>query len=215
VTLSTVHRHHLATLRSLPAVVDVEGLRLGDRYVMFFAEAALMGRHAAVLLEGVTRADVLDVGLGLGVFAEQAAHMGIGSYTAVEPHPVVAKLVAERVLTSLSCRVTVIPQPWQLASLPPSAYDAIMLDTWPPDGHADDDFAAFVAQVAIPSLRPGGRFSFFHSGNELAPARAAVLDRLFVRWHTDRYTMPAAQTPPHWTKPTRNFLVPIAYKAGG
>lgn len=64
-TLSQVHHHHLAELRSLPAVLDSEGLRIGDQYVMFFAEAELMREHATHLLAGSPQADVLEVGLGL------------------------------------------------------------------------------------------------------------------------------------------------------
>jgi hypothetical protein len=69
-TLSGVHRSHLATLRRMPAIVDSEGLRIGQQFVMFFAEAELMRHHAERLTDGVAGADVLEVGLGLGVFAE-------------------------------------------------------------------------------------------------------------------------------------------------
>jgi spermidine synthase len=212
--LSEAHRAHLVTLRGLPATVDDEGLRIGDQYVMFFAEADLMRQLAIHLLDGVDRADVLEVGLGLGVFAEQAARLGIGSYAAIEPHPGVARLATRRVLSSLRCRASVLTDPWQLVALPANAYDAIMYDTWPPDGHADDDFAAFVENVALPCLRPAGRFSFFHSGTALSPARTAVLDRHFAHWRAHPYTMPATETPVHWTKPSCDFLIPIAYKGG-
>ena len=63
-------------------------------------------------------------------------------------------------------------------------------------------------------MRPGGRFSFFHNGTRLSPVRAAVLDRNFTDWATHPHTMPAEQTPPHWTKPSRQFLIPVARKGG-
>jgi spermidine synthase len=209
--LSAVHRRHLATLRAQPAVIDAEGLRIGGQYVMFFAEADLMRQHAHHLIAGVPRPDVLEVGLGLGVFAEQIAHLKVGSYTAVEPHRDVARLAQQRILRDFG-HATVITEPWQLTTLPPDAYDAIMYDTWPPDGHADSDFAAFVEHVAIPCLRPGGKFSFFHSGSAFNDARGRVLDRFFAVWTAYPYTMPVEQTPAHWTKPTRDFVVPIAVK---
>ena len=212
--LSATHEKHLARLRRMPAVIDAEGLRIGAQYVMFFAEAGLMRRHVAHLVQGVARPDVLEVGLGLGVFAMQLISVGVNSYTAVEPLEQVARLARHRVLWEYGDRATVLTKPWQLLALPAEAYDAIMYDTWPPDGHADTDFAAFVEHVALPCLRPGGRFSFFHSGTALSAVRRAVLDRHFATWTTHPYTMSDPQTPAHWTKPTRDFLIPIATKAG-
>ena len=212
--LSEIHQHHVATLRGLPAIIDAEGLRIGRQYVMFFAEADLMRRHADGLTDGQICSDVLEIGLGLGVFAEQIAATGFGSYTAVEPHDGVARLAHQRVLAQFGGRATVLTEPWQVLHLPADSFDAIMYDTWPPDGHANADFEQFVEQVAVPCLRPGGRFSFFHSGNVLDPARRRVLDRHFATWEARPYTLPADQTPAHWTKPTRDFLVPIATKGG-
>ncbi|MDQ7903498.1 class I SAM-dependent methyltransferase [Phytohabitans sp. ZYX-F-186] len=211
--LSPVHRRHIATLRSSPAAIDEEGLRIGGQYVMFFAEAKLMRQHALRLVAGVAKPEVLEVGLGLGVFAAQLASMSVGSYTAIEPHEDLAHLAERRVLHELG-KATVITEPWQVTNLPADAYDAIMYDTWPPDGHADSDFAAFVEHVAVPCLRPGGRFSFFHSGSAINDSRRQVLDRHFAGWTAHPYTMPAEQTPVHWTKPTRDFLIPIAVKGG-
>jgi spermidine synthase len=214
VRLDDLHRRHIDRLRTLPATIDTYGLRLGDQYTMFFAEAGLMLQHATALTAGHTGLDVLEVGLGLGVFAEAVTRLGIRSYTAVEPHPEVAKLARYRVLDQLTIPVCVHEEPWQLVELPTASFDAIMLDTWPPNGAADDDFAAFVAEVAVPSLRPGGRFSFFHAGRDLNRDRLAVLQRHFrdvQLWH---HQIPAEDLPATWTKPTGDFVVPIAIKAG-
>ena len=211
--LSEAHRRHLSVLGDLPAVVDGEGLRIGDQYTMFFAEAELMRRHATYLLDGVDGPDVLEVGLGLGVFLEQAVRLGFRSYTAIEAHAGVADLAQRRLLGGLAGRVTLVRGAWQVLTLPGNAFDAIMYDTWPPDGYADADFAMFVEQVAVPCLRPGGRFSFFHSGDRLSPARSAVLHRHFADVAIRDYTMPIGLVPEHWTKPTRDFLIPVATKA--
>ena len=213
VALSEAHRRHLAALRGVPAIVDAEGLRIGRQFVMFFAETELMRKHAVRLTAHVERAHLLEVGLGLGVFAEQLTTLNVASYTAIEPHPGVARLAHERVLSGFPAPAAVLTDPWQQAALPTGAFDAIMYDTWPPDGRADNDFAEFVEHVAIPCLRSGGRFSFFHSGATIGGARREVLDRYFPGWTADPYTMPAALVPPHWSKPTRDFLIPIATKA--
>lgn len=209
---SAIHSRHIANLRKQPASVDREGLRIGRQYVMFFAEAGLMLTHARRGTAGLRDPHVLEVGLGLGVFAEQLFHLGVGSYTAVEPHYGVARLSERRVLDRWDYKVTVITQPWQLVTFPADAYDMIMYDTWPPEGHADGDFAQFVEHVALPCLRPGGRFSFFNSGPCLSDTRREVLDLHFVEWAVEPYALPASETPDHWTKPTRDFLIPIAMK---
>ncbi|GIH03249.1 hypothetical protein Rhe02_13160 [Rhizocola hellebori] len=212
--LDEVHRRHVEGLRSLNAAVTPEGLVLGAQYVMFFAEAELMRLHAELLVDGVHKPDVLEVGLGLGVFAEQLAGLGVGSYIAVEPHPQVANITRYRVLNRYPAHVRLIAEPWQLTSFPADSLDAIMYDTWPPDGHADSDFAVFVETVAKRCLRPGGRFSFFSSGPELSEVRRQILERHFAEVRTWPYTLAANKIPPSWTKPTADFVVPIATKGG-
>ncbi|MEV0431281.1 methyltransferase domain-containing protein [Micromonospora sp. NPDC050495] len=211
-TLDEVHLRHLRELCARRVMIDDEGLRLGDTYVMFFAESALMAEHAAALLGGQHEAHVLEIGLGLGVFAQQIAPLRPARYTAVEPHPAVVDLVAPRVREHLPCPVVVVVEPWQVLDLEPESIDAIMYDTWPPDGQADADFASFVERVAIRVLRPGGRFSFFHSGTQLPKSRADVLDRFFADWSVMKVTIPANRLPSGWTKPTGDFLVPCARK---
>jgi spermidine synthase len=212
VGLSDLHQRHLANLCEQRVSIDDEGLRIGDQYVMFFAEAGLMCQHVERLTAGMRRPDVLEVGLGLGVFASQLNGIEVGSYTAVEPHHAVARLAAQRVLNRMDAPVTVHAEPWQLLALPDRTFDVIMYDTWPPDGQADADFAIFVEHVAVRCLRPGGRFSFFHSGTTINAARRRVLDRNFAVWTSHPHTMPANEQPRHWTKPTRDFLIPIAVK---
>jgi spermidine synthase len=205
------HQRHFDKLSRLPITVDREGLRLGEQYVMFFAEDELMRIHAAALLADRPGADVLEVGLGLGVFAAQTSGFRPGSYTAIEVNHDVAAFTRESVLNRLDVPVTVHTQPWQLVPFGQHTYDAIMYDTWPPEGLADDDFARFVEHVALPRLRPGGRLSFFCSGAEISERRAQVLDA-FTAWSVRPYTLPADRTPRSWTKPTRDFVIPVATK---
>ncbi|MEU9890073.1 class I SAM-dependent methyltransferase [Sphaerisporangium sp. NPDC051011] len=207
-----VHEAHIKRLQALEAHIDDEGLLIGDTHVMFFAEAELMSMHADALLSGTTRANILEVGLGLGVFAEQAAAHRCATYTAIEPHPQVASLTQERVLRRVTRDTVVHVRPWQLVRLAPRHFDAIMYDTWPPDGLADADFEAFVEHVALPSLRPGGRFSFFSSGASVSPRRAAILSERFRDWSEEQYTLPPGRIPIAWTKPTTDFTIPVAVR---
>jgi spermidine synthase len=211
--LDDVHVRHLEALRSLDAAVTSQGLELGSQYVMFFAEAELMRLHARHLVDGVAQPDVLEVGIGLGVFAEQLASVGVGSYTAVEAHPDVADIARTRVLSAYPAPTDLVVQPWQLTAFPPESFDAIMYDTWPPDGCADSDFAVFVETVAMRCLRPGGRLSFFSSGSTLSDTRRQVMERHFAEVKTWSYSLAPEDVPPSWTKPTADFVIPIATKA--
>ena len=146
------------------------------------------------------------------MFAEQLATRPVTSYTAVEPHDGIARLTGPRVRSYLGYRATVLTSRGKPSTFPPNGFDAIMYDTWPPDGYADADFAQFVEQVAIRCLRPGGRFSFFHSGSLLDPYRQRILAERFATWQAHPYTLPPDQKPQHWTKPTVEFLIPVASK---
>jgi hypothetical protein len=87
-----------------------------------------------------------------------------------------------------------------------------MYDTWPPEGHADDDFASFVDMVVHRCLRPGGRFSFFQSGRDITEARRAVMDAQFTRWSNRPYVFRPDEVPVEWTKETTDFVIPVAVR---
>lgn len=206
------HEQHWTWLCSQPATVDDEGLRIGNTYTMFTAEDELMALHASSLTANRCDLDVLEVGLGLGVFAKQLAGERIRSYTAIEPHPGVVALTRERVLDRLGFPTTVLPLPWQHAHLDDDSFDVIMFDTWPPPGYADKDFSDFVTDVAIRVLRPEGRFGFFTSGCNISESRIQVLDRHFFSWNATPYQFPNRIVPQNWSKPTTDFLVITAQK---
>jgi spermidine synthase len=206
--LTDAHRAHLARLTALPAVWERDGLRLGEQYVMFHAEARLMRRHAELLLDGVEGADVLEVGGGLGVFAREALALRPRSYTAVEPHPDVARALTRLVAgEARGARTHVVAAPWQAVADQLGLHHAIMYDTWPPDGLADRDFELFVERVCERRLRPRGRFSFFTSG-EPSPARLRVLSSCFARVHVEPFEL--TDLPPSWTKPTARCTICLA-----
>jgi spermidine synthase len=207
--VTRAHREHWRWLCTQPVTVNAQGMRLGDTYTMFFAEADLMARHAAALIAGRSGVDVLEIGLGLGFFAQQLPPDRVASYTAVEVHPGVAAHTGHRVLDHLPFPWELVTAAWQYAGLEGGRWDVIMFDTWPPPGRADADFTRFT-RLAARLLRPGGHFGFFASGTTLAPARADALDAHFTTWHAEPYRMPAHLVPEGWTKPTTDFLITTA-----
>lgn len=210
--LDPEHSVHISDLRTKAVTIDDVGMRLGGNYIMFFAEAELMREHARRVTDGTPGTDVLEIGLGLGVFAEQLSSLAVHSYTVVEPLRDVVDHTWERVVVPLGLQSTLYLEPWQTARLPANAFDAIMYDSLPPEGQDDCDFSAFVEQLALRVLRPGGRLTFFSPGPRIEPARIAVLDALFARWSAELFTLPAAAVPNGWTLGTNEFCVPVAVK---
>ncbi|MDP4500505.1 class I SAM-dependent methyltransferase [Nonomuraea turcica] len=180
-------------------------MRFDDEHVMFFAEQELMARHAAALIPAPGAGDVLEIGFGLGVCALEINLRAPRTYLCVELHPVVARM-AGHILRAFGHPCEVIQGPWQTSLPARRTFDAVMVDSFPPPGWADEDFLVFVEQAVPEILRPGGRFSFFCCGDELNPVRRAALDRTFsqvsVSPHTIGGTMPTA-----WSLPSNQFLV--------
>ena len=209
--LTDSHVAHLRDLCARLATWDADGLRLGEQYVMFHAESALMRRHAE-LLTADGRCDVLEIGGGLGVFALQVLGLGIRSYTAVEPHPSVAARLRTLVADSAGAAVTrVLQAPWQSMVDSFEPCDAIMYDTWPPHGMEDRDFELFVRRVGVPCLRPAGRFSFFASGDP-SERRLRCLHQNFASVHVEHFDL--GSMPKSWTKPTNVCTVCVCERPG-
>jgi hypothetical protein len=203
-----VHARHIAELRAQQVAVIDDTLFIGNQPTMFLAERGLMRRHAQKLLEGFDAPVVLDVGTGLGVFAECALEHPIHAYIGIEPQRLVAARAIQTVLAGAPCCVTMHADPWQSVRIHSNTVDAIMLDTWPPDGHADADFEDFIRLVALRVLRDDGRLSFFCSGDRVPPSRLAVLHASFEDVCSEPFAL--AERPRHWAKPTLRFVVPIA-----
>jgi SAM-dependent methyltransferase len=210
--LDPEHSAHISDLRTRAVTIDDVGMRLGGNYIMFFAEAELMREHARRVTDGTPGADVLEIGLGLGVFAEQLSSLAVRSYTVVEPLREVVDHTWERVVVPLRLPSTLHLEPWQTARLPADAFDAVMYDSLPPEGQDDRDFTTFVEQVAMKVLRPGGRLTFFSPGPRIEPARIAVLDALFAGWSAEPFTLSTAAVPDGWTLGTNEFRIPVAVK---
>ena len=210
--LDALHARHIANLRRMTVSIDEVGMLLGGRYIMFFAEVGLMSRHARLVTEGICSPDVLEIGLGLGIFAEQLSREDLGSYTVVEPSREVISKTWDRVVAALGVPTELREEAWQSARFEPETYDSIMYDTVPPEGQADRDFGIFVEEVALRVLRPGGRLTFFSPGKQVSPARADILNAAFDSWTADSYSIPPEVVPPGWTLGTRDFRVPVAVK---
>ena len=190
---------------------DAAGLRVGDTHVMFRAEAELMQRHARALLRtGAKR--LLEVGFGLGLFAQAAQDIGIESHTIIELHPAVASQARDwRQTLRHPEGVAIVEGSWhKAAETLAGPFDAVMYDASPPRDLVDADFHYFVTKCCRNHLAPMGTFSFFHPGKRPKPSRVSALRNVFdeVRWQ--EYELP--EYPDQWSKSDGSFLVPLATK---
>lgn len=199
-------RHERYFRRTAQASVglDQHGLLIDGEYVMFYAERELMRRHAKKLVAPRVT-DLLEVGFGLGVFAQEANLLAPRSYACVELHPAVAAY-ASHMLRPFSHPCVVLDGAWQEALAEhPATYSSVMLDDLSPEGYEADDFVNFVVEVIPTVLCPGGTFSFFCCG-ALDDRRSSALESVFDEVSVERCSL-ADKLPSEWPMSTDWFLI--------
>lgn len=142
---------------STSALVDDRGAG-----VMMQWEQPLMEKHAKILCEFSTaedrRADVLNVGFGMGLIDSAIQQFGARTHTIVEAHPdVYRKMLADG--WDKKPGVRILHGRWQEVLLRDDVgpFDSVFFDTFDDVQHMDE----FHAQ--LPRLvRPGGLYSFFN-----------------------------------------------------
>lgn len=105
-------------------------LLIGGWQVMQEWERPLM----QALAKNVAGSDrnILEIGFGMGICAEEIWKIGCANYTVIEAHPIIAQKAREWLKTN-GHSGTVIEGFWEnvIDSLPPSSYDGIVFDTYP------------------------------------------------------------------------------------
>ncbi|HEU5055409.1 MAG TPA: class I SAM-dependent methyltransferase [Kofleriaceae bacterium] len=163
--------HFFEAWAAAPVSWSDEVVRVGDAPIMYGWERPLMEAYA----EAICRPDrdLLEIGFGMGIFAEAAARRGLRSHTIVEPHPEILPRAHAFAATG-GGRVQVIADYWQRCQLELATYDAIFYDSWSPEETRLDDLRAFFTLAAIRLLRPGGLLAFWVPGSTLGEAMQAV-----------------------------------------
>jgi guanidinoacetate N-methyltransferase len=143
----------------LPVVVTDTELLIGGKQVMQAWERPLM----EALAREVTAAggDVLEVGFGMGISAQDIITRGCRSYTVIEAHPQIAA-AARNWGSEQALPVTVLEGFWQdlVPDLPPQ-FDGILFDTFPicqEEAHINP--AAMIPDMQR-LLRPGGVLTYY------------------------------------------------------
>lgn len=192
-------------------IINEEGLKIGDDYLMFFAERELMRKHAELLIGNNKEKDLLEIGYGLGVFSEEALTLGVKSYTIIEIHPeLIERAKKWRQTLSNPDKVKIINHPWQLSLSILGKYDAIMYDSCPPPGWDNMDFKHLIEILCKYHLKDGGLFSYFNIGLSVDSEREKMLENNFRRTAELQYEMKVI--PPNWSLSTDQFLVAVYKK---
>jgi hypothetical protein len=171
VTAPDVGRSFFQTWASAPVSWSDEVVKVGEAPITYAWERPLMEAYAAVLCS--PDRDLLEIGFGMGLFAEATASRGVRSHTIVEPHPEILAR-AHAFAVRREGRVRVLGDYWQRCQGELGRFDAIFYDSWSPVETRLDDLGAFFSLAAVRLLRPGGLLAFWIPGSTLGDAMQAV-----------------------------------------
>ncbi len=121
-------------------------------------EIPLMRKHAELCCYTSGR-DILEIGFGMGLFANEVQRIGVKSHTIVEIHPQILENLY--VWSENKPNVTIIEGDWfdVVDLINHKKYDGIFFDT-----HLDVNRGKFRELVVDHSLKPGGVFTYFKIG---------------------------------------------------
>jgi guanidinoacetate N-methyltransferase len=172
----------------------------------------LMRRLAQEATQGRS-GDILEVGFGMGISAQELADIGCRSYTVIEAHPEIAETARQWGLQQ-QMPVYVIEGFWQrvIPELEKS-FDGIVFDTFPlADEECGRNHFAFIPH-APRLLRENGALALY--SDETIDFRQEHLRLLLSNFSDVRLVRVDGLAPPpgeHWAHDT--MVVPVAYKRG-
>ena len=150
------------------ALINAEYTFKGDDYIYESASGSeVMGKWETPLMERYAEivnhnsGDILEIGYGLGLFANKCYSLGVKSYTIVEFHPQVLERL--KIWAEDKPEVTVISGDWakNLEEIKSKKYDSIFFDT-----HMDDNRPYFRELVVNDCIKEDGIFAYFTMGDE-------------------------------------------------
>ncbi|MGV1046949.1 MAG: class I SAM-dependent methyltransferase [Solirubrobacterales bacterium] len=196
----------------MPASFSTDELEIGGWQVMQRWELPLM----KVLAEAVTavEGDVLEIGFGMGICANEIARKGCRTYAVIEAHPVVAEAAREWGAKQ-SFPVSVHEGLWQdVVPTLTEKYDGIVFDTFPlaPEERGRNHFA-FIP-IATELLNPSGVLTLY--SDETAEFRGEHLSLLLNAFPEVRLVKVEGLRPPedceYWKH--TSMVIPVGRMAG-
>ncbi len=187
-----------------------DDLRIGDWQVMRRWETPLMkvlAREASA-----HHGDILEVGFGMGISADEIISNGCRSYTVIEAHPKVADL-ARKWADRQATRVQIIEAYWQdVVPNLDASYDGVLFDTYPMSRRErHKNHFAFIP-VAPGLLRDGGLLTLY--SDETIDFRRQHLKLLLTHFDEVKLIKVTGLRPPSDCEYWRSNLmvIPVARK---
>lgn len=140
-----------------------DGLYIGSIRIMTFDQNEIMNKYAESLAKDRSNLQVLEVGYGLGEFADAIEKYNIKKHIIVECHPKICDLARQRFADNNS--VEVWQGFWQ-NYVPSGKFDSIFYDTTVLDEDAVDSLISFLKWAQL-YLSDGGRISFWYCGTKI------------------------------------------------
>jgi guanidinoacetate N-methyltransferase len=165
--------------REMPVVLTDTELTVGGWQVMQAWERPLMAALADIVC--ASRGDVLEVGFGMGISANEIMRRGCRSYTVIEAHPVVAQQ-ARAWGEAQNVPVQVLEGFWEdVVPTITQRFDAILFDTYPlSESERSRNHFPFIP-VAPALLNPNGVLTYY--SDETVDFRPDHLSLLLAHFH--------------------------------
>lgn len=140
-----------------------DGLYIGSIRIMTYDQKEIMNKYAESLAKERSNLKVLEVGYGLGEFADAIEKYDVKKHLIVECHPKICDLARQRFADNNS--VEVFQGFWQ-NYVPLEKFDSIFYDTTVLDEDAVDSLISFLKWAQL-YLSDGGRISFWYCGTKI------------------------------------------------
>jgi len=208
-SITDKHRVHWERLKDSIVTVRDGCLFFDDSPVMFESEFQILEKYASLLLASKKNARVLDVGFGMGIFASTLNSFNISGYVGIELNTLACQR-GKKVLSGMNfCNdAMLLNASWQEVVLNIGEFDAILYDTWPPNGYEDNDFRMFVECCKHGLLKENGRFGYVSIGAEFSMYRVKILLEQFKSVHIEQIKL--FEKPNHWHHATTCFHIIVA-----
>jgi len=141
-------------------------MMVGKHAIMWQWESPLMEKYANILAS--QNGDLLEIGFGMGIFANCIQNYNIKSHTIIEPHPNIFSMAEKFKEKHIDKDIILINDFWQNAIDKLAQYDAIFFDSWSGEDELDNDVFTFFKIAANKLLKPNGKLAFWYYNSSLS-----------------------------------------------
>lgn len=141
-----------------------DGLYIGCHRIMTVGQEEVMNAYAKALVAERHQIRILEVGYGLGVFANEVERYDVKEHVIIECHPELCRRAKETF--SMKSHVKVLPIFWQDLDAGLGKFDGIFYDVSSIEGDAIKQLLDFIDYAYDNLLFTGGKISFWYCTNK-------------------------------------------------